>query len=77
MRASLRAVRRRQPRELVLAVPVAAPEILGRLAKEADRIVCLHPDPYLSSVGQYYRDFTQVEDEAVIAMLAEAGGGCS
>lgn len=72
VRAALRAVRRWQPREIVLAVPVAAPEILERLAGDADRVVCLYPDPYLSSVGEHYRDFTQVEDEEVVAMLRES-----
>ncbi|MFO1073384.1 MAG: phosphoribosyltransferase family protein [Geminicoccaceae bacterium] len=71
-RAALLAVRRRGPRELVLAVPVATPEILDLLAPAVDRLVCLDPDPDLISVGEHYQDFAQVEDEAVIAMLAEA-----
>lgn len=72
VRAALHAVRRAGPRELVLAVPVASPEVLDRLAADADRIVCLHPAPDLMAVGQYYRDFRQVEDEEVVAMLEEA-----
>jgi putative phosphoribosyl transferase len=72
VRAALRAVRRAAPRELVLAVPVASPEVLDRLAPDVDRIVCLHPDPDLMAVGQYYADFTQVEDDEVVVMLDEA-----
>jgi putative phosphoribosyl transferase len=72
VRAALHAVRRAGPKELVLAVPVASPEILDRLAPDADRIVCLHPDPDLMAVGQYYDDFRQVEDDEVVAMLEEA-----
>jgi putative phosphoribosyl transferase len=72
VRAALHAVRRARPKELVLAVPVASPEILNRLAQDADRIVCLHPDPDLMAVGQYYDDFRQVEDDEVVAMLEEA-----
>lgn len=72
VRAALHAVRRAGPRELVLAVPVASPEALDRLAPDTDRIVCLHPDPDLMAVGQYYQDFRQVEDEEVVAMLEEA-----
>lgn len=71
MRAALRAVRRWRPRELVLAVPVASPEILDRLAGDADRILCLDPDPDLMSVGEHFADFTQVEDHEVVAMLRE------
>jgi putative phosphoribosyl transferase len=69
VRAALRAVRRAGPRELVLAVPVASPEVLDQLAENADRVVCLYPNPYLASVGEHYRDFTQVEDDEVVAML--------
>lgn len=75
VRAALHAVRRAGPAQLVLAVPVASPEVLDRLAAEADRIVCLHPDSGLMAVGQYYADFRQVEDEEVVAMLAEAHAG--
>jgi putative phosphoribosyl transferase len=75
VRAALLAVRRASPRELVLAVPVASPEVLARLKPEADRIVCLHAPDDLMAVGQYYRDFRQVEDDEVVAMLGAAAQG--
>ena len=71
VRAALLAARRASPRELVLAVPVASPEVLARLEPEADRIICLHAPGDLMAVGQYYRDFRQVEDQEVVAMLEE------
>lgn len=74
MQAALRAVRRAMPRELVLAVPVASPDILQQLAPLADRVVCLHADPHLMAVGAYYADFRQIEDEEVVAMLEQAAG---
>jgi putative phosphoribosyl transferase len=72
VRASLHAVRRWRPRSVVLAVPVAAPEVLDRLAPDADLVVCLHPDPNLMAVGQHYANFTQVTDQEVVAMLEGA-----
>lgn len=72
MRAALLAVRRAAPGALVLAVPVAAPEILDELADHVDHVVCLNRDPSLMAVGACYRDFAQVEDGDVSAMLAEA-----
>lgn len=69
VRAALRAVRRAGPKELVLAIPVAAASTLARLTPEADRIVCLLSPPDLMAVGQYYRDFRQVEDAEVVTML--------
>ena len=72
MRAALRAVRRRNPARLVLAVPVAPPESLWRLRAEADETVCLHEPEYFAAVGQFYQDFRQTQDDEVIALLAQA-----
>ncbi len=72
MRAALRAVRRKRPREVILAVPVAPPDTLERLREEADRIVCLHTPSWFMAVGQFYEDFHQTSDEEVVAALREA-----
>jgi len=70
--AALRAIRRQRPRRLILAVPVCAPDSLARLRKEADEMVCLVAPPQLRGVGQWYRDFSQVHDQEVIAALGAA-----
>ncbi len=72
MRAALRVVRRRNPAWLVLAVPVAPPDSLRRLAEEADETICLHKPEYFTAVGQFYQDFGQTQDDEVIALLAQA-----
>ncbi len=72
MLAALRAVRRARPRALVLAVPVAPPDTVERLASEVDRLICLHTPRDFVAVGQFYEDFTQTDDEEVIAALAAA-----
>lgn len=68
--AALRAARRQGPRRLLLAIPVCARDSLSRLQGEADEVVCLVAPPLLYGVGQWYRDFSQVSDEEVIAALA-------
>ena len=73
MRAALKALRRRQPARLVLAVPVAPQDTLRRLQAEVDQIVCLATPQPFRAVGVYYRDFHQVEDDEVMAALAEGG----
>lgn len=70
--AALRAVRHRRPARVILAVPVAAPDALARLSAEADEIVCLQAPEEFYAVGQFYDDFTQLDDADVIALLAEA-----
>lgn len=68
----LRAVRRRRPARMVLAVPVAPPQALERLRPEVDEIVCLQAPQDFSSVGEFYADFRQLTDDEVIALLQEA-----
>src|SRR6185369_10243434 len=71
MRAALRMVRRASPRTIVLAVPVAPPETLDELAREADEIVCLVTPPDFVAVGRFYWDFRQTTDDEVIALLGD------
>lgn len=67
--AALRALRHKEPRRLILAAPVCAPDSAARLRGEADEVVCLAEPTRLYGVGQWYRDFTQVSDEEVISAL--------
>jgi putative phosphoribosyl transferase len=67
--AALRAIRMRNPKRLVLAVPVAPSESLARVREEADDVVCLEDYADFGAIGFYYSDFQQVSDEAVIETL--------
>ncbi len=69
--ASLRALRQRDPAELILAIPVGPPETVDRLAEEADRVVVLEtPEPFWA-VGRFYIRFDQTTDEEVVELLKE------
>jgi predicted phosphoribosyltransferase len=67
--AAIRAVRSRQPKELVLAIPVAPLDTIKKLNPEVDAIVCLETPEELGAIGYFYRDFHQVSDEEVVATL--------
>jgi putative phosphoribosyl transferase len=72
VRAALKALRRRHPARLVLAVPVAPSDTLAALRAEVDDIVCLaEPFPF-HAIGLHYIDFHQVGDDEVLAALAQA-----
>jgi predicted phosphoribosyltransferase len=74
MRAAVRAVRAKIPRQVIVAVPLGAPDSCAELRGEADAVVCLEtPEPF-SSVGQWYGDFTQTEDDEVREYLRRAEG---
>ena len=69
MRAALQATRRRNPKKLVLAVPVGAAESIDSLRKEVDEVVCLEIPEEFGSLGYFYDDFHQLSDEDVIETL--------
>lgn len=73
MIAALHAVRARAPSRLVCAVPVGAPDSLATVREHADEVVCLEAPRDFGAVGHYYRDFGQVDDAEVIAILQAAG----
>jgi putative phosphoribosyl transferase len=72
VRAVLRGVRRANPRRIVLAVGVAPPETVEVLRTEVDDLVCIARPAAFGAVGQFYRDFRQVSDGEVIALLGRA-----
>ncbi|WP_373525784.1 phosphoribosyltransferase [Nostoc sp.] len=72
MWAAVVAVRKQQPAQIVIAVPVAAPETYHELEAEVDKIVCIStPSPFYS-VGLWYENFPQTTDEEVRELLTKA-----
>jgi predicted phosphoribosyltransferase len=68
-RAALRATRMRNPKKLVLAVPVAPTDSLAALRSDADEVICLEDHEFFGAIGFYYRNFNQIADDEVIEML--------
>jgi predicted phosphoribosyltransferase len=68
-RAALRATRIRNPKRLVLAVPVGPTDNIAELRSEADDVVCLEDHEFFGAIGVYYANFSQVSDEEVIEIL--------
>ena len=75
MIAALHASRAKHPRRLICAVPVAAAESIERVRPYADEVVCLDTPEEFYAVGQFYGAFPQVEDDEVVALLAEPAAG--
>lgn len=72
MRAAIRAVRTRQPAQIVVAVPVAPLRVIEGLRARVDGVVCLRTPEIFEAVGLHYLRFPQVEDEEVCAALKTA-----
>jgi len=73
MIAALHSVRPRKPARLICAVPVASPESREQVLPYADEVVCLEAPEDFGAVSEFYREFRQVEDDEVVALLARQG----
>jgi putative phosphoribosyl transferase len=72
VRAVLKALRRKKPKSILLAVPVAPIEAVEALRSEVDAIVCLSTPVPFYGIGLHYADFHQVPDDEVIGYLEQA-----
>jgi len=67
--ASVATVRQGNPRRVIAAVPVGPRSTVEEARKLVDQVVVLRvPDPFYA-VGNFYRDFEQVEDREVLQYL--------
>lgn len=72
MRAAIFALRQQNPKRIVAAVPVGAPDTCELLRREADEVVCVAtPEPFYG-VGRWYAMFPQTSDEEVRELLSRA-----
>ena len=69
-RAAIAAARRAGAARVILAVGVCPPQTAERLRGEVDDLVCVLAPEDLAAVGLYFDDFRPVEDDEVVALLA-------
>lgn len=72
IKAAVRAIRRRSPSRLVLAVPVAPPGMIDNLRQEVDAAHCLETPGYFLAIGLFYQNFNQLSDDEIAELLADA-----
>jgi len=77
MFAAIEDVRRRGPKKVVVAVPVAPFETVRRLRLVADEVVVLYSAQDFGSISSFYSDFAQVSDSEVMQALEHGSGGVS
>jgi len=70
--AALRWSRAAGADRVVFAAPVGPPAARDHLEPEADDVIILEEPFAFLAVGEWYRDFDQVSDDEVVAMLREA-----
>jgi putative phosphoribosyl transferase len=67
---ALKVIRKMKPTSIVVAVPVASPDIVNQLRLVADQVVAILQPASFFAIGQFYADFQQVEDEEAKRLLA-------
>jgi predicted phosphoribosyltransferase len=69
---TVRMLRHALAREVIVAIPVGAPDAVRRIEREADRVVCALRPASFAAVGEFYEDFRQTTDEEVVDALQRA-----
>ncbi|HLX53787.1 MAG TPA: phosphoribosyltransferase [Aquella sp.] len=70
--AAIMALKELSPKEIVVAVPILPPDTLSNLKSLVTKVIFLYtPEPF-GSVGSWYEDFPQTEDDEVIKLCAKA-----
>lgn len=67
--AAQKALQKMGARQIILAVPVIAKDTYGFIKKYFESVVALEIPYEFHAVGQFYQEFSQVEDENVIELL--------
>jgi len=72
MRSAVEAIRRQDPRRIVVAVPTASPSTCEEFRSVVDDVICARtPEPFYA-VGLWYEDFSQTTDDEVRDLLARS-----
>lgn len=71
MSAAILAIKKRHPKQIIMAVPVASQEALLNLTPMVDKVICPLVPEQFDAVGKWYQDFSQTTDDQVIALLKD------
>jgi predicted phosphoribosyltransferase len=71
MRVALWAIRKEKPEKIVMALPVGPKNRVTQLSESADETFCLKTPPGFEALGQFYKNFGQVEDEELLKILKQ------
>ncbi len=69
METAIKILRKQNPKDIVLAVPVASKAAFQRLSRMVERCICPYVPGYFNAVGSFYKNFEQVNDAAVVSIL--------
>lgn len=72
MLVAARSLKEMGAKKVIIAAPVAPPEVVAKLKEVADEVILVQTPPDFMAVGQFYQDFHQLDDQEVIDILKNA-----
>ena len=69
MMAALKTAKKEGAKKVVVAVPVAGKDVLERIKKEADEVVCLEVPLFFQAVAQVYENWYDLDDQEVLEIM--------
>ena len=66
-------VKKQNPKNIIVAVPVGSRETVQKLSEIVDEVVVLSMPSFFNAVGQFYENFDQVEDSKVQEIMKKYG----
>jgi predicted phosphoribosyltransferase len=69
--AAIEWLKGQNPKELIVAVPVAPRETVDKLRQKVDKVIVLHAPILFQAVGAFYEDFSQVSDDQVLEIMSK------
>jgi putative phosphoribosyl transferase len=77
MFAAVQWIRGQNPKELIVAVPVAPKDIMNKLGQMPDKVVIVVPTSFCyGDIGEFYYDFIEVSDREVEDIMRKHLRGC-
>lgn len=75
--SSIKFIQQQEPAEIIVALPVAPSSAIKKIKKLpfVTHTICLLEPRNFHAVGQFYEDFSQVNDDEVMRLLNEANEG--
>src|SRR5690606_16401210 len=70
--ACIKSLRKRQPKEIILAIPVVTPSAAQQIAHKIDNNVFLVKMEYGHRLDSFYQEFPVVHDNEVKELIAKA-----
>lgn len=69
MKCAIKELKHRNPKRIIVAVPVAPSDSLAEIAALVDEVICLSTPEFMGAIGAFYDSFPQVEDSEVIQLM--------